>query len=342
MAGFNISRLELAMKRIKNVLRAHITASARILENKISDAGPTNQRIDPHLLTRARALLEATKNVEVVKDQRGTPWYYLTGTDSETLEPRLKELQAVHDETQSKQFTLRLGQALEIAVSKALLSQKNFHTLGHFADLNEHNDSTLYKKEEPPSNISGNICEGKLDFVLFSRTAGVAGIEVKNVREWIYSQSDEVIQMIKKCCALDAIPVLITRRYSYEAFSVLTECGVIIHQMYNRRYANYDKDLANRVRDKKLLGYHDVRVGNDPDDRLLKFVHVNLPQLVDAARSKFEEKRELLSEYVNSAMGYGEFVAKVRGRDVREPEQANYDGFGVDESELYDGGDEDS
>jgi hypothetical protein len=37
-----------------------------------------------------------------------------------------------------------------------------------------------------------------------------------------------------------------------------------------------DADLANRVRDKRLLGYHDVRVGNDPDERLLKFVHVNL------------------------------------------------------------------
>ncbi len=44
MAGTNIARLELAMKRIRNVLRTHGAASARILENKISDAGPTNQR----------------------------------------------------------------------------------------------------------------------------------------------------------------------------------------------------------------------------------------------------------------------------------------------------------
>jgi hypothetical protein len=94
------------MKRIRNVLRAHVAASARILENKISDAGPTNQRIDPHVLSKARALLENVHDVEVIKDRKGTPWYYLCGTPTEILEPRLKELQALHDETQSKQFTL--------------------------------------------------------------------------------------------------------------------------------------------------------------------------------------------------------------------------------------------
>jgi cell envelope opacity-associated protein A len=35
-------------------LRSHVIACARILERKISDAGPTNQRIDPHILTEAR------------------------------------------------------------------------------------------------------------------------------------------------------------------------------------------------------------------------------------------------------------------------------------------------
>jgi len=340
MAGTNIARLELAMKRIRNVLRTHGAASARILENKISDAGLTNQRIDPHLLTKARVLLENVNDVEVVKDKKGTPWYYLRGIPAEVLEPRLKELQALHEETQSKQFTLRMGQALELAVSKALLSQKHFHTLGHFTDMNDHDDSTLYKKEEPPSNISGKTCEGKLDFVLFSGTAGLAGIEVKNVREWVYSQSDEVIQMVKKCCALDAVPVLIARRYSYEAFSILTECGVIVHQMYNQRYANHDADLANRVRDKRLLGYHDVRVGNDPDERLLKFVHVNLPLLMDWARAKFDEHRELLGEYVNTDMGYPEFVAKVRGRYKEEREQTDYEGFVSAESDYHQGEDD--
>ncbi|SRR6266700_1064649 len=97
MAGTNIARLELAMKRIRNVLRTHGAASARILENKISDAGPTNQRIDPHLLTKARVLLENVNDVEVVKDTKGTPWYYLRGIPAEVLEPRLKELQALHE-----------------------------------------------------------------------------------------------------------------------------------------------------------------------------------------------------------------------------------------------------
>jgi len=110
--------------------------------------------------------------------------------------------------------------------------------------------------------------------------------------------------------------------------------------MYNQRYANHDADLANRVRDKRLLGYHDVRVGNDPDERLVKFVHVNLPLLMDGARAKFDEQRELLYEYVNSDMGYPEFISKVRGRYNEEREHTDYEGFGYDES-VYEQGDDD-
>jgi hypothetical protein len=324
MAGVKPERLDLAIKRVQSILRSHVVATARILENKISDAGPTNQRIDPHILGKAKSLLEGTGMIVQRKDKHGTPWYYLSGTPEETLAPRLAELQEVYDQTLEKHFTLRTGQALEIAVSKALLSQKEIPSVGHFHDLDRHDDATLYKKEDPPSIIGNGACEGKLDFVLFSRM-GPVGLEVKNVREWIYSQSDEVIGTLKKCCALDAIPVLIVRRYSYEAFSILSECGVIVHQMYNQRYANTDAELANRVRDKRLLGYHDVRAGNEPDQRLLKFIQVNLPKLLMVARVKFDHRRELLEEYVNTDMGYPEFVARIRGRYVEEPDYSDVD-----------------
>jgi hypothetical protein len=314
MAGANLDRIELAKKRLRNILRSHIVATSRTLENKISDAGPTNQRIDPHILTIARNQLEYQKEV-LVRRERGVPWYYLAGTADAILSPRLAELQDIHQQTTDKHFTLRLGQALEIAVSKALQGQSAFQSVGHFKDLDKHDDSTLYSKEEPPSFISGRMSEGKLDFVLFTENAGVAGVEVKNIREWFYSDRDEVSELLEKCCALDAVPVLIVRRYAYEAFSVLSDCGVIVHQMYNQRYANADAALAEKVKDKRMLGYHDVRVGNVPDERLLRFVRVNLPALIEGARPKFEENRELLEEYASGRIGHGEFVARVRGRE---------------------------
>lgn len=325
MSGAKRERIDLAKKRLQNVLRNHIVATDRTLENKISDAGPTNQRIDPHVLTIARGELEVEHVLEVYRESASAPpWYYLAGTPAETLYPRLSELLDVYKATQDRVFSQRLGQALEIAVSKALQTQRLFQSVGHYRDLNEHDDSTLYSKEEPPSLINGRACKGKLDFLLFTRD-GPVGIEVKNIRKWVYSQSDEVVEMIEKCCALDVVPVLIARRYSYEAFSVLTECGVIVHQMYNQLYAQADAPLAERVKNKRLLGYHDVKVGNEPDDRLLKFVNVNLPRLLSSAREKFDEKKELLEEYVTTNMGYAEFVAKARGRFNEESEDAGYD-----------------
>jgi hypothetical protein len=308
-------RIELAKKRLRNILRKHIVANARILENKIADAGPFDQRIDPHILTIARNQLEVTKEVKVIRERNGAvPWYYLAGTTDEVLYPRLAELDAIHKQTLDKQFVLRVGQALEIAVSKALQDQSEFFSIGHFKDLKDHDDGMLYSKEEPPSQINGRTSKGKLDFMLFTPNAGPAGVEVKNIREWFYSDRDEVLETLVKCCGLDAVPILIVRRYAYEAFSVLTDCGVILHQTYNQRYANADAALAERVRDKNLLGYHDVRVGNEPDERLTKFVGTNLPAIIDEARAKFDAHRELLGDYASEQIPHGEFVARVRGR----------------------------
>ena len=65
------------------------------------------------------------------------------------------------------------------------------------------------------------------------------------------------------------------------------------------RSANADRALAERVKEKRLRGYHDVRVGHDPDER-------NLPLLLAGARVKFDEKKELLEAYAQEGgMGYG-------------------------------------
>jgi len=131
----------------------------------------------------------------------------------------------------------------------------------------------MYSKEEPPSSLSGNQIPGgkQLDFLVHHKTAGHAGLELKNIREWIYPDRDEIRELLAKCCALDVVPVLIARRIHFSTFSVLNPCGVLIHQTFNQLYPNSRKALAEAVKDKNLLGYHDVRVGNNPDQRLTTF-----------------------------------------------------------------------
>jgi hypothetical protein len=50
-------REALAEKRILSVLSTLVVANQRTIEQKISDAGPGDQRVDPHILTTVRARL---------------------------------------------------------------------------------------------------------------------------------------------------------------------------------------------------------------------------------------------------------------------------------------------
>ena len=48
----------LAVEGLRNVLRTHRPPTVRTLEQKISDSGPFDQRIDPHVMTSVRKALE--------------------------------------------------------------------------------------------------------------------------------------------------------------------------------------------------------------------------------------------------------------------------------------------
>lgn len=201
-------RHDLGVTRVRNILREHVVASARTLEQKISDAGPNDQRIDPHVLTEVRKAL--TLKGEIRQLQRGRiPWFHLSNADATQVQTRLLELGALHQQTQDANFVMQLGQALEIATFRALHSQSALAFFGNFPDLDAHDDSTLYSKEEPPSSLSGNqIPSGKkLDFLVHGK--GVyAGLEVKNIREWFYPNRPAVREMLFKCCSLDVVRCL--------------------------------------------------------------------------------------------------------------------------------------
>jgi hypothetical protein len=314
-------RITLGQKRLLSVLRRHVVAPMRTLEQKISDAGPNNQRIDPHLLTISlRRLLESGEVVRLRRNNK--PWYHLNGCDPAELEQRLGVLGLIHDRTSTQDFGMRSGQTLEIAVYRALSAQNTTPFLGGYPDLLAHDDSTLYTKEEPPRLISGRALPGamRLDFIIMDPVSGVGGIEVKNVREWLYPDREEVADLLRKCCHIHAIPILIARRIAYSTFSVLHTCGVLVHQTFNQLYPEADADLAVLARDKNLLGYHDVRVGNLPDPRLLTFLHHNLPALLPAARERFSRYFDLLSKYGEGVISYPEFAWRVRRREAGESE----------------------
>jgi hypothetical protein len=259
-----------------------------------------------------------------IRNQKGTPWYFAGNTKADLVDARLNEIWPIYKA--HGDMGGRIGQALEIATYRALCALPNADFAGRFRDLDAHDDSTMYKKEEPPQHIGVRALKGaeRLDFILRTRDAGPFGFECKNVRHWMYPHVPEIVETIRKCVALDAVPVFIARRIPYVTFAILSKCGFIVHQTYNQLLPTSAADLAAKVRDKTMLGYHDVRTGNQPDARLLKFVTVNLPKIAVEARAKFDAHIDLLDSYASGRMDYEQFAARVlrrwRGQDENWPD----------------------
>ena len=307
-------REQVAEKRLFNILRRHGIAVERTLEQKISDAGPGDQRIDPHILTDVRKQLVKDGQI-IARQENGVNWFHLADEHEDVVSKRLSEQQPIYNRLRKEKMGQRIGQCLEIAIFRALCQQKDLIHFGRFRDLEDHDDRTLYRKEEPPQSINGLTMSGKLDFLVIHSDAGAAGIEAKNIRQWLYPDRDEIKALLAKAVAVDCVPVLIARRIPFVTFKVLGTCGVLFHQTYNQLLPATEHDLADKARDKLLLGYHDIRTGNQPDDRLLKFIGTDLPRILPRAREKLDTYKDLISDFANGHMKYNEFSARVRRRD---------------------------
>jgi len=319
-------RQEIAKARLVKILRTNKVAGARTIEQKISDAGPNPLRVDPHVLTDARASLEAQGTIIRLQHANST-WYALASTPQSEVTAKLDLLAPIHAELCKQAFNMRLGQTLEIALFRALCDANALHFLGGFLDLDEHDDDSLYRKEEPPSILSGHRMPGdrKFDFVVFSDLRAPAGIEAKNIREWLYPDRLEIRDLLLKACAVKAAPVLVARRIPFVTFKLFKAIGGIVHQTYNQRFPLTDAALAAKAADKNLLGYHDIRLGNQPDARLRKFIAENLPRLVEPSHARFSTYLDIVSRYANGGMSYVEFAARVRRRVQGTPEDFDLD-----------------
>ena len=254
----------------------------------------------------------------IQKRLSGTPWYHLYTTPDGEVQRRLAELEPIHARTQDGRFLQRAGQTLEIAVYRALRAGREvgaeLQFRGEFADLNDHDDATLYRKVEPEMVSDETVRGGLVDFIVTTPDGGRGAIEVKNIRQWLYPGREEIQELLKKAVGLDAVPILIARRIPRVTFHVLHECGVLFHETFNQLYPEADEELAKQAKDKRLLGYHDIRIGNRPDARLMRFITENLPRLLPDAREKFQANRDLLEGYAGGEHAYEAFAAQVAQR----------------------------
>jgi hypothetical protein len=112
-----------------------------------------------------------------------------------------------------------------------------------------------------------------------------------------------------KCCALDVVPILIGRRLHFTTTRLLIPRGGIVRETYFQRIPAADATWAERARNKHLLGYHDLRLGNEPDARITAFA-AQLASLLPDARTKFERGRAELEAFARGYVSLGDLGLK--------------------------------
>lgn len=306
------ARIDLGRKRLASVLTRHGVAHIRTLEQKIADAGPNDQRIEPQLIGEALSRMRKAGEVVSFNDPAsGTKWHHLTTMPADYVSQRLAAQRPIYQQVHGSEFVKRVGDALEVAVFRAILEAK-YHHWGGFVSI-DGPDSVRYKKIEPPTTYNLRTSASPVDF--HALVGGeVVAIEVKNTREWVHPDSDEIRKLLQKATDLDMVPVLIARRIPYVTMSTLEACGVLGHQTYNQRYPATDADLAAKASNKDLLGYHDIRLGNEPDARMRRFFSELLPQLAPRARAKFDDMKDLLADFARKEISYKKFYTELQIR----------------------------
>lgn len=306
--------IQLGRARIINILKRHGVAHTRTLEQKISDAGPSNMRVEPQLLGESlKGLFDEDKIGKSVVQATGS-WYFLEETPEEERNKRLDQQLPIYQEMTKPEISKRIGQCLEISIFKSLCNQRKLDFFGHY-NLDDPSDALLFRKEEPPKSISGKILSGEksLDFLVSHPVAGFAGIEAKNKREWLYPGHSHVTSLLKKCLEIDCVPVLVVRRCSFQT-TKLRDCGLVLHQEYNQLFSEADIDLAEKAKHKDFLGFHDIRTGNEPSTRMLNFFSRNLPEILPEARMKFDASKDLIEKFANKSLTYHQFIETLQTR----------------------------
>ena len=314
--------LALAESRLRAVLSRRVVATVRILEHEICD--PVGQPLEPRILGMARkTLVRDGKLIEIVR-ANDPSWFHLPDALPMDVQAHLATLAPVVRGLSRSAVSRRRGQCLELAICRALGAQPDALYFGRFPDFDPSvsKRKNRYRKEEPPSYIGDRAIPGerRLDFLYLHRAVGFAGVEAKNVREWIYPGADEVKELLVKCIALDCVPILVARRFPRATFEILGECGVILHETLNQLYHVTDKVLADRAKRHDSLGFDDIQVGDEPDARLLSFIGTTLPERLPDARTRFDKFQDLLAAYADGEIQYREFTGRVRRRAAGKEE----------------------
>lgn len=327
-----LARIETAMARLPNILEREIIACQKTLEQKISDQGPASQRVDPHLLGLALHELTTERKILAVHHHASTthsPWYSNARLREPEIRDKLERVAPLYASVSTGPFPNLVGDALEVIVENCLTqlnrSNPRYGFLGSF-DLSTKNRQGRFPKTEPPNTLSGLTSPKIPDFYVSGFAFGTVCIECKNLREWVYPDSNLLKDLIRKAIDTDTVPCLIARRIHYTTTAnLLIPAGIISHERYYQYYPSESAHLAASVKEKRSLGFSDVRATELPDKRTVKFITNDLPSVGDYMAERFRRNRKALSAFLAGdiylAQLYNEIGSPAAGNWIDYPNE---------------------
>ncbi|MBX9723285.1 MAG: hypothetical protein K2X81_17915 [Candidatus Obscuribacterales bacterium] len=288
------TRLTLATLRIRRALRKHFFASEKMLESKIAEAGPFNQRCNPHVVSQALTNMVNSREVlvELGPNNEGK-FYYLANffdTSKAAHVRRREEVLNLYKEYRLLTFQRKpnvCGDALESIIWKALSDTDCFLPLG---------------KQGAPLSVFGNIVlPGHLDIVLVSKTTPpfAALIEAKNIREWLYPSSVELWQLIHKSLVfLEAgyptVPIIVCRKIQYSTRLLFKKIGLLGAETHRQYFSPTVESRLEGIKHKDGLGFHDISCSESPPKWLAPFFGKTVTRLAGDCSSTFQSRSDVL------------------------------------------------
>ena len=313
-----LERVQIAMSRLPNVLETNSVANLRTLEQKISDQGPEDQRVDPHLLRLA--LLEVVSTRKQIKEIKPSDshvsWYANAGHDKKTVSVKLATLIPIYEKVAHGGFPNLIGDALEIVVFRCLQAAVSADPRCSFLGSIDYNGRTdkhgRFKKIDPPLHFMHGTAHGPVDFIFTHPNIGPLLVECKNVREWLYPDDGKIKELLRKSCSTGAVPLIVSRRIHYTTVTNLLEpAGIIAHQSYYQYYPDDDASLIAEVQNKRGLGFSDVRSWKNPHARTGRFFNSLLPDFGEEMAKRFRKNKAVLKEYADGDISRAELYRAI-------------------------------
>ncbi|MCW1844218.1 hypothetical protein [Prosthecomicrobium hirschii] len=300
-----LGRIALAKARILSILDREIVAHEKTLEQKIADQGPTDKRVDPHLISLAIDDMRELRRIAVHHHQKtnDTPWYANIGTSANLVQDKLNVIAPIYN-TISNTLSNVIGDALEVVTFRALNATREvfprYHFDGFFYLDRPKNRYGRFEQRKAPMELHGRVTNKQPDFLLHGHDAGTLCIECKNLREWLYPQKPLIKHHIIRCDELNAIPVLIYRRIHYSTITnFFLPAGIIAHESIHQYFPSDQLEIVMEAKNKRKLGFTDLLATEHPHPRTERFFIENLPRIVETMADKWRNNRRHLVDYAN-------------------------------------------